>query len=119
MPIPTTSPLAISFMSIGSSVSSTRWGSPHFVPVAAARTYSHLGVITATPKERLLGLIRCTREDTETPLRELQYHTVSQNYTGIKPAFGRAGRSRYGTPFTTDHEQAAARAGPDCQAQRQ
>ena len=45
-------------MSMGSSVSSTRWGSPHCVPVAAARTYSHRGVMTATPNDTWLGLIR-------------------------------------------------------------
>src|SRR6187399_50363 len=62
MPMPTTSPAWIAVRSTRSSVSSTRWGSPHFVPVAAASTYSHRGVMTATPNEWSLGLIRCTRD---------------------------------------------------------
>ena len=60
--MPTTSPLAIWFKSMGSSVSSTMMGSPHLVPVAAASTYSQRGVMTATPNDTLLGLIRCTRD---------------------------------------------------------
>src|SRR5439155_22704390 len=62
MPIPTTSPGAMIAGSIGTSVSSTRFGSPHREPVAAASTYSQRGVMTATPKETWLGLIRWTRE---------------------------------------------------------
>src|SRR5436309_2413830 len=62
MPMPTTSPDAIAEKSTGSSVSSTRHGSPHSVPVAAASTYNHRGVMTATPNDTELGLIRWTRE---------------------------------------------------------
>src|SRR5437868_12764399 len=91
MPIPTTSPLAIWSRSIGSKVSSRIFGSPHVVPVAAARTYSQRGVMTATPNDRLLGLIRCTREDNRAPLWENAVsYCVSGTY-GEKPARGRAG----------------------------
>src|SRR5580692_3974876 len=45
---------------ICSSDSSTRMGSPADCGVAAASTNSHLGVITAVPKELSLGLTRCT-----------------------------------------------------------
>src|SRR5439155_20501348 len=62
MPMPTTSPEAIAEKSTGSSVSSTRQGSPHSVPVAAASTYNQRGVMTATPNDTELGLIRWTRE---------------------------------------------------------
>jgi hypothetical protein len=48
-------------VSIGSSVSSTISGSPHILGVAAARTYSHRGVMTATPKDTWLGFTRWTR----------------------------------------------------------
>lgn len=37
-------------------------GSPHPLPVADAKTYSHRGVITATPKDCVLGLMRCMRK---------------------------------------------------------
>jgi hypothetical protein len=43
---------------IGSSDSSTRMGSPALLGVAAAMTKSHLGVMTAVPKELSLGLTR-------------------------------------------------------------
>jgi hypothetical protein len=36
-------------------------GSPYSLGVAAARTYSHLGVRTAIPKEESLGLTKWTR----------------------------------------------------------
>src|SRR5439155_7378883 len=42
------------------------WGSPHSDPVAAASTYSQRGVMTATPNEESLGLIKWTRELTHT-----------------------------------------------------
>src|SRR6266542_1525146 len=61
MPIPTMSPASIANGSSISSVSSVITGSPNREGVAAARTYSHRGVITPTPKARWLGLIRCTR----------------------------------------------------------
>src|SRR6476659_2601301 len=66
MPMPTTSPLLIVAGSMGSSVSSTMIGSPQAVPVAEATTYSQRGVITATPKDFVLGLIRWTRPATHT-----------------------------------------------------
>src|ERR1043165_5802710 len=102
MPIPTTSPLWMSSKLTGSSVSSTRWGSPHVVPVAAARTYNQRGVMTATPNDRLLGLIRWTRGN-----------AISYSYRGA------AEGGFDGTPFTTDDQQAPAGAGADCQAERQ
>src|SRR5580698_8870515 len=40
--------------------SSTRMGSPAICGVAAANTNSHLGVMTAVPKELSLGFIRWT-----------------------------------------------------------
>src|SRR5262245_31644642 len=61
MPIPTTSPDRMDAGSTGSSVSSTSRGSPHLTPVAAASTYSHRGVMTATPNETSLGVIKWTR----------------------------------------------------------
>src|SRR4030095_9742352 len=61
--------------SIGSSVSSTMIGSPQAVPVAEATTYSQRGVITATPKDFVLGLIRWTRPAT---------HTSAEYAEGIK-----------------------------------
>src|SRR5438552_13345624 len=61
MPMPTTSPASMDLTSTDSSVSSTRCGSPHRVPVAAARTYSQRGVMTATPNDSSLGLMRWTR----------------------------------------------------------
>src|SRR4051812_23301773 len=92
MPMPTTSPLAMVSMSTGSSVLSMRWGSPHAVPVAAARTYNHRGVMTATPKDRLLGLIKWTRGGKDTSQGKLQYHTVSQHLAGGNlPSGGRGG----------------------------
>src|SRR4051812_27679116 len=101
-------------MSIGSSVSSTRCGSPHLVPVAAASTYNQRGVITATPKDKLLGLIRCTRDANRSPLYRscdiiLCLRTIRRQ---ILPSGGRGG-ANYGTPFTTNHEQAPAGAGAD------
>src|SRR4030095_4445415 len=48
-------------VAIASSVSCTISGSPHILGVAAARTYSHRGVITATPKDTWLGFMRWTR----------------------------------------------------------
>src|ERR1044072_9402563 len=60
MPIPTTSPDETVAGSQASSVSSVIRGSPYDSGVAAARTYSHRGVITPTPKLRALGLMRCT-----------------------------------------------------------
>src|SRR6516225_8727987 len=74
MPMPTTSPDAIVETSIRSSVSSTRQGSPHSVPVAAANTYSQRGVITATPNDKSLGLIRWTREPTITSRCFWRFH---------------------------------------------
>src|SRR5439155_17580917 len=71
MPMPTTSPAAKSAGSTWSSVSSTRCGSPQREPVAAARTYSQRGVMTATPNDKSLGLIRCTRGPTDTSSRLL------------------------------------------------
>src|SRR5438477_5413334 len=59
--MPTTSPLAMTLGSTWSSVSSIRFGSPQRDPVAAASTYSHRGVITATPNDNSLGLMRWTR----------------------------------------------------------
>src|SRR3954471_21737532 len=59
--MPTTSPAMIDSGSRVSRVSSTMRGSPQAVPVAAASTYSQRGVMTATPNDTLLGLIRCTR----------------------------------------------------------
>jgi len=56
--MPTTSPGAIASTASGSSVSSTIYGSPQRLPVAAAKTYSQRGVITATPKDRVLGFTR-------------------------------------------------------------
>src|SRR5215217_3683528 len=61
MPIPTTSPAWMVVSSMSSSDSSTMIGSPHSVPVAAARTKSQRGVMTATPNETWLGLIRWMR----------------------------------------------------------
>src|SRR6185437_4876413 len=61
MPMPTTSPGDRAAGSMGSNVSSTTCGSPHRVPVAAARTYSQRGVMTATPNEASLGLTKWTR----------------------------------------------------------
>src|SRR5262245_61891674 len=61
MPMPTTSPADMVSGSMVSSVSSTMTGSPQAVPVAEARTYSHRGVMTATPNDTLLGLIGRTR----------------------------------------------------------
>src|SRR5690349_9210855 len=61
IPMPTTSPGSIVASSSGSSVSSTMNGSPHRSPVAAASTYSQRGVITATPKDCVLGLTRWIR----------------------------------------------------------
>src|SRR5688572_32836526 len=91
MPIPTTSPLAIWLKSMGSRVSSRILGSPHCVPVAAARTYNQRGVMTATPNDRLLGFIKCTREDNRSPHSENAVsYCVSGSY-GEKPARGRAG----------------------------
>src|SRR5260221_11600232 len=110
--MPTTSPFAISFRSIGSSVSSTRWGSPHVVPVAAARTYNQRGVMTATPNDRFLGLIKCTREDNRSPLRENAVSYCVSASSGEKPVSGGQGEQTHGTPFTTDHQQAPAGAGP-------
>src|SRR4051812_20351569 len=66
MPMPTTSPAEIVSGLMVSSVSSTMTGSPQAVPVAAARTNSQRGVMTATPNDTLLGLIRCTRARTAT-----------------------------------------------------
>src|SRR6185436_16680608 len=60
MPMPMTSPDERVLGSQGSSVSSVIRGSPYDSGVAAARTYSHRGVITPTPKLRALGLMRCT-----------------------------------------------------------
>src|SRR5947207_8161859 len=60
MPIPTTSPAWTLAESQGSNVSSVISGSPYESGVAAARTYNHRGVITPTPNDRPLGLMRCT-----------------------------------------------------------
>src|SRR5215207_7631628 len=91
MPMPTTSPFDTCVISRGSSVSSRMFGSPHLVPVAAARTYNQRGVMTATPNDKLLGFIKCTREDNRTPLWENAVsYCVSGSY-GEKPARGRAG----------------------------
>src|SRR6187401_703621 len=107
MPIPTTSTLAIWLKSMGSSVSSRILGSPHWVPVAAARTYSQRGVITATPNDKLLGFIKCTRDGNRSPLSGMQYHTVSQDHTGRNlPLGGQGEESRWHTvhdrPPTSD-----------------
>src|SRR5437588_12740076 len=59
--MPTTSPASIASRSSGSRVSSTICGSPQRSPVAEASTYSHRGVMTATPKDCVLGLTRWTR----------------------------------------------------------
>ena len=45
-------------LSAGSAELLAMWGSPQRVPVAAARTYSHRGVMTATPNDVSLGLTR-------------------------------------------------------------
>src|SRR6185312_9072290 len=60
--MPATSPAATVSISSGSSVSSHKIGSPDSSGVAAARTNSQRGVITAVPKAVSLGLIRCTRK---------------------------------------------------------
>src|SRR3954465_3208708 len=60
MPMPTMSPGCTVSMSKDSRVSSVIRGCPHHSGVAAARTKSHRGVITPTPKERWLGLTRWT-----------------------------------------------------------
>src|SRR5262245_18497654 len=80
MPMPTTSPGAIVEKSTGSSVSSTRRGSPHSRPVAAARTYSQRGVITATPNESSLGLMRCTRGVTRPSIDGVQSHFAVRDF---------------------------------------
>src|SRR6478736_984 len=59
--MPTISPGWMLSGTICSRDSSTRMGSPAAAGVAAARTNSHLGVITAVPKELSLGLTKCTR----------------------------------------------------------
>jgi hypothetical protein len=56
MPIPTASPGSIVAGSNDSTVSSQRIGSPKRVGVAAAKTNSHRGVMTAVPKAVSLGL---------------------------------------------------------------
>src|ERR1017187_7070764 len=61
MPIPTMSPGFIEPGTSSSSVSSQMIGSPNGLGVAAARTYSQRGVITAVPKAISLGLTRWTR----------------------------------------------------------
>src|SRR5438093_9783110 len=60
MPMPTTSPDDTLPGSHRSSVSYVTIGSPYSSGVAAARTYSHRGVITPTPNANALGLTRCT-----------------------------------------------------------
>src|SRR5262252_3121609 len=69
MPMPTTSPLETVSGFQRSSVSSVTIGSPYDSGVAAASTYSHRGVMTPTPNERLLGLMRCTFIQTPSPIR--------------------------------------------------
>src|SRR3954468_19951565 len=60
MPMPTTSPEDTVAGFQGSRVSSVIIGSPYFSGVAAARTYNHRGVITPTPNDKALGLMRWT-----------------------------------------------------------
>src|SRR4051812_17893386 len=60
MPMPTTSPAETVAGFQDSRVSSVMIGSPYFSGVAAARTYSHRGVITPTPNDKALGLMRWT-----------------------------------------------------------
>src|SRR5262249_59482040 len=119
MPMPTTSPGAMSSRTTGSSVSSTRWGSPHLVPVAEASTYSHRGVMTATPKDRLLGLMRCTRPGTHNRLSLGSCSIILVSYINTLRFHLRRGRGGSdGTPITTDDQQTAARAGAHREAQR-
>src|SRR5262249_61035307 len=61
IPIPTSPPVSRVSTSSPSSDSSPIRGSPQRLPVAAARTYNQRGVITATPKDLVLGLTRWTR----------------------------------------------------------
>src|SRR6266487_5758793 len=79
--MPTTSPASMDRTSTDSSVSSTRCGSPHRVPVAAARTYSQRGVMTATPNDSSLGLMRWTRGVIEL-LKSAGYHVAARNVGG-------------------------------------
>src|SRR5215471_347388 len=68
MPMPTTSPLETVSGFQRSRVSSVTIGSPYDSGVAAASTYSHRGVMTPTPNDRLLGLMRCTFIQTPSPI---------------------------------------------------
>src|SRR5262245_48997733 len=61
MPIPTTSPGSICEVSNGYSDSSQIIGEPHRDGIAAASTYGQRGIMTAVPKDTLLGLTRNTR----------------------------------------------------------
>src|SRR3954464_9728703 len=118
MPIPTTSPLATASRFTGSSVLSIRFGSPQVFPVAAASTNNQRGVMTATPNDRLLGLIRCTRPGKATSQESCSIILFLSILRGETcPRAGREEQSD-GTSFTTDHQQAAARAGPHREAQR-
>src|SRR5688572_1806616 len=109
MPMPTTSPLFTCDMSSGSSVSSRMFGSPQVVPVAAASTYSQRGVMTATPNDRLLGLIRWTRTGKWAPLKVAVSYCVLERYEQIKTCPRTGGEeTNDGTPFQTNHEQTAA-----------
>src|ERR1035437_953103 len=82
--MPTISPGWMVSGTICSSDSSTRMGSPAVRGVAAARTNSHRGVMTAVPKELSLGLTRWTLNESNlsscvySGLRERLRHRVNQ-----------------------------------------
>src|SRR6476620_1092894 len=67
--------------------SSTRMGSPAAAGVAAARTNSHLGVITAVPKELSLGLTKCTRVKDRPFQVQVRLDEVPRGRTSIAEQF--------------------------------
>src|SRR5258708_38767430 len=58
--------------------------------------------MTATPNDKLLGLIKCTREDKRSPLRENAVSYCVSASSGEKPALGRAGGAN---SWHTDHDR--------------
>src|SRR5579864_5154292 len=93
----------------GDRVSSTRCGGPQHEGVAPASTYNHRGVMTAVPKDTLLGLIRwiftgcCSSDmDFQNSLLATGYHLARAGLTAITIRHGSAAERRLRECFSNE-----------------